>query len=110
GVVKVEQLPDGDPLRGDVDGNLDFVYCNLGKRSVMLDLDSATGRNGLDALIDRADVVIETCDTQTRERLGLEPEKLREGRDSLVVVSVTPFGSRGPYRDWRASEHVIYSM
>lgn len=108
-VVKVEP-PAGDPLRRDVDGSYDFVYCNLGKRSVVLDMEDDDARESLDALLDRADIVIESFDATARERYGLGPDRIRAGRDSLIVVSITPFGTSGPYRDWLASEQVIYAM
>jgi crotonobetainyl-CoA:carnitine CoA-transferase CaiB-like acyl-CoA transferase len=108
-VIKVEQ-PSGDPLRQDVAGTCDFAYANVGKRSIVLDLDSDEGRGVLDRLLDRTDLVIESFTASDRERYRVDADRLRSGRESLIVISVSPFGTFGPYRDWRASEHVVYGM
>ena len=48
----------------------------------------------LRALVERADVLVETAAPARRSELGLDPDALRELTPSLIHVSVTPFGSR----------------
>ncbi len=107
-VIKVEP-PGGDPLRGQ-DGGIDFAYSNAGKRSAVLDVSRTHHRALLSRLLDRVDVVVDSFTAAERERFDASPDRLREGREQLIAVSVTPFGHSGPYRDWRASEHVVYAM
>ncbi|HEX9530313.1 MAG TPA: CoA transferase, partial [Acidimicrobiales bacterium] len=68
-VVKVEP-PGGDPGRAigpfagdratDPDASLAWWFGNRGKRSVVIDTGAAAGRERLDRLIERADVVLES--------------------------------------------------
>src|SRR5262245_14568267 len=66
-VIKVEP-PEGDPTRREPpfakghahpEGSLRFAYLNARKRSVTLDIASASGRKLLLDLVARADVVLE---------------------------------------------------
>ncbi|HEY2887230.1 MAG TPA: CoA transferase, partial [Candidatus Limnocylindrales bacterium] len=60
--------------------------------SVVVDLESAAGRELLARLISTADVLLETYPAAEAERLGLEPATLAAAHPRLVHVSVTPFG------------------
>lgn len=101
-VIRVEP-PGGAPSRrrqpvaGGV--SLYFATHNAGKRGVVLDVHDPAGRDGLLALAETADILIET------ERPGtLDVPGLRARNPALVVVSVTDFGQSGPYRDWAATD------
>ena len=101
-VVKVER-PGGEPMRGigplDSDGISAFYKTlNGGKSIVELDLKSDTGRQRFTALIDAADVLIESFRPGVLERLGLGPAALREQHPRLVLCSVSGYGQTGPYR------------
>src|SRR5215475_11811846 len=82
-VVKVEP-PRGDPQRGYVGS----VVTNRGKRSVVLDLDVATDRDRLRALVDTADVLVESFAPGHLADRGLDYESLPGGRPSLVYCSL----------------------
>ncbi len=41
---------------------------------------------------------------------GVAPEALLEGRPTLVVVAITPFGNDGPWRDRPANEFTIQAL
>jgi crotonobetainyl-CoA:carnitine CoA-transferase CaiB-like acyl-CoA transferase len=85
--------------------SLYFAVRNLGKKSVTLDIESDNGRRRLDALLDNADVWIEshrTIDLNRRDILDRHP--------SLVITSITPFGLTGPYRDYAATDAVLVAM
>jgi benzylsuccinate CoA-transferase BbsE subunit len=117
-VVKVEP-PGGDPTRlqppflpdvADPERSLFFWFYNAGKRSIVLDWRSTAGTAELRRLASRADVLVETEPPGTLARLGLGSQELRRTNGGLVVVSITPFGQHGPYRDWRASDTVAQAM
>src|SRR6476619_681706 len=74
-VVKVEP-PRGDPQRAYVGS----VVTNRGKRSVVLDLDEAADREQLLALIDIADVLVESFAPGHLAALGLDYETVAAGR------------------------------
>lgn len=101
-VVKVE-APDGDGTRrlgwkprGDDDSYLWKVF-GRGKRSVVLDLKTDDGLAAMRRLVERADVLVENLRPGTLERLGLDPDDLRERNPGLVVLRTTGFGQDGPY-------------
>ena len=108
-VIKVEP-PGGDALRaygpfpGD-DPNAEhsglFIFMNGGKRGTRLDLDTAEGREGINSLLEGADVLLHSFQPAAAKRLGLEPDGLVERHPRLVVSAVTPYGSTGPYAEWK---------
>jgi crotonobetainyl-CoA:carnitine CoA-transferase CaiB-like acyl-CoA transferase len=96
------------PLHAGV--SLPFAINNLGKRSVVADLETAAGRDGLRGLLDGADIWIETGRPGALEALGLGPGDARARNRRLVVVSITDFGRTGPYRDWVATDATLLAM
>ena len=80
--------------------SLAFVYDNLGKRSVTLDLDSTTGQDLLRRLAGTADALIETFPPGYLSARGLGYPDLAERNPGLVYTSLTPFGQTGPSADF----------
>ena len=111
-VLKVEP-PDGDATRrrgpfvgGEPhpDAGAQWLARNLGKRSVVLDLDAAADRERLHALLREADVLLETCAPEALDRLGLGAAALAALNPRLVVCSITPYGRSGPKAGLRGSD------
>jgi crotonobetainyl-CoA:carnitine CoA-transferase CaiB-like acyl-CoA transferase len=86
------------------------LYLNLNKRSVTLDLASPDGRAIFRELVAGADVLIENHRPAAVEALGLTYDSLRDLRPGLIMVSISPFGQTGPYRDYVGSELVLFHM
>jgi crotonobetainyl-CoA:carnitine CoA-transferase CaiB-like acyl-CoA transferase len=112
GVVKVEP-PGGDPerrrppfLRGDggPTQSLYWLAFNANKRSVTLNLEDPRGRELFIRLAREADFVVESFAPGTLDGWGLGYERLREENPALILVSITPFGQEGPYRDHLGSD------
>ncbi len=104
-VIKVEGTPKGDPLR-----TLDpeaFERLNRGKKSILLDLKSESGRSLLRRLVKDADVLVEGFRPGVMSRLGLDYESLKDEAPRLVYLSLTGYGGDGPYRE-RAGHDVNY--
>jgi crotonobetainyl-CoA:carnitine CoA-transferase CaiB-like acyl-CoA transferase len=101
-VVKVE-TPDGDPLRrmgaSRAGRSLMWAYVGRNKRSVVLDPETDDGRALLRRLVERADVVVENLPLPTLERWECTPGELAARNPRAVVVTVSCYGSTGPYRD-----------
>ena len=101
-VIKIEP-PGGDPVRGwgeQIDGNsLWWSMHGRNKRSVVLDLKTAEGREKVLALVERCDAVIENFRPGQLERLGIGPTALRRANPDLVIAHISGFGQDGPYRD-----------
>ena len=99
-VIKIENPDGGDPFRGWHRGGGDqtaFWAYNRGKRSVVLDLRAAAGRDVLRRLATRADVVLENMRPGVMDRLGVGFEQLRMHQPGLIYCAVTGFGQSGPY-------------
>lgn len=112
-VVKLESA-EGDPSRMSspkVGGeSYPFIFYNLNKRSVVLDLRRPADAARCRDLLATADVFIENLGPGAVERLGLGEEDLREALPALVYCSVSGFGRSGPYRTLRAFDTVIQAM
>ena len=118
-VLKVERPATGDPLRsvGPFAGNepgpdrsIPFLWLNTGKRSITLNLKHTEAIGLLTPLVRQADVVIENFSPGVLARLGLDYHTLRSINPKVILVSISNFGQTGPYRDYRATEAVLYAM
>ncbi len=97
-VVKVEDPRGGDTMRTLRGGpSRYFEPLNRGKRSVTLDLRSPDAATVLDALIARADVLVESFRPSTARRLGVDAQHLRARHPRLICASISGFGLSGPY-------------
>ena len=102
-VIKVEP-PRGDPQRkifgavgaGEQTAVPPFELDNRGKRSVVLDLRSDDGRAAMDRLLADADVFVTNTRVAALERLGLDPQAVRERFPTLVYGIITGYGLEGP--------------
>lgn len=78
-----------------------------GRRSVVLDLKGAPGREGALRLIERADVVLEGFRPGVMERLALGPEVCHARKPALVYGRMTGWGQHGPMAQ-RAGHDINY--
>jgi crotonobetainyl-CoA:carnitine CoA-transferase CaiB-like acyl-CoA transferase len=117
-VVKVEP-PDGSPTRRigpfygdtpDPERSLFFWHYNRGKRSIALDLAAQEGRNALLALLDGADILLDSSCGKLSEQLGLDRAALARRFPSLVVGRMTPFGDEGPWAGFKGSDLVHLAL
>ncbi len=104
----------GEPTTRDHDQSLEtsglFLYLNTDKRSVVLDLRSALARDALRRLAERADIVVENHAPGTLDRLGCGWDFFHAVKPSLSLISISNFGQDGPYRDFKASDLVMYGF
>jgi alpha-methylacyl-CoA racemase len=110
-VVKVEEPRTGDPVRASPPvregvGALGAILL-AGVESVALDLKSQAGREALEKLLARADVLIESFRPGTLARLGFPPAELRARHPRLVIGSLSGWGPTGPYAA-RAGHDLTY--
>lgn len=98
-VIKVEQ-PGGDWVRkigtGPGDVSVNYLYYNLGKENIELDLRSEAGRDAALAIAARADVVMESARPGVTARRGLGYDAVREINPRVQYVSVSGYGQTGP--------------
>ncbi|MGD9865278.1 MAG: CoA transferase [Pseudodonghicola sp.] len=79
-----------------------FSALNRGKKSVSFDLTTEAGRDLARRLVARSDAVIENHAAGVMQKLGMGWEELSAGRDDLVMVSMSAFGSGNALSDTRA--------
>lgn len=87
-----------------------FHFLNAEKESVVLDLESEDGARLFRDLCAGADILIESERPGELARLGLDFESLAPVNPDLVMMSITPFGQTGPYRDWKGYDHNAYHL
>lgn len=112
-VLKVE-LPGGSEARHApprvAGASIAFAVHNANKRSAVLDPDSAEDRQRLVELAGVADIVVDSGNPGAAAAFGTSCAALADQFGHLVALSVTDFGTAGPYRSWRATDAVLYAM
>ncbi|MEE8470381.1 MAG: CoA transferase [Dehalococcoidia bacterium] len=117
-VIKVEP-PGGDITRsrGPFHNNevhpeksLYFLYYNIGKGSITLNLEHSDGRAIFKRLIKTADALVESFPVGYLAGLGLDYAVLREINPGLVMASITPFGQTGSMKDYKSSDLIVMGM
>ena len=82
-----------------------FLHVNRNKRSVVLDLKQAAGREALLRLTETADVLLYNLRPQAMARLGLTWEVLSARNPRLITVGMFGYDQRGPYAPRPAYGH-----
>jgi crotonobetainyl-CoA:carnitine CoA-transferase CaiB-like acyl-CoA transferase len=118
-VIKIEAPGTGDTARrvGPFPGDIPhpetsglYLYLNINKRGITLDLNKAEGRQIFQELVGGADFLVENHPPRVVEDLGLNYSVLQALNPRLIMVSISPFGQTGPYRDYVGSELVLFHM
>ena len=100
-VIRVER-PGGEDDRqlrpftsGEQSSYLMFTARN--KKAITLNLRKQKGKEILEELVRRSDVVIENFGPEVNKRLGLDYESLKKIKPDIIVVAVSAYGQYGPY-------------
>jgi CoA:oxalate CoA-transferase len=113
-VIKVERPEVGDDARAFPpfvdDQSAYFASLNRGKESIALDLKAAPDREIFEALLGRADVLVENYRAGTLDRLGYDWERLHREFPRLILASASGFGQTGPYATRPAYDMVVQAM
>ena len=111
-VIRVEP-PSGGRVRSlapflndepGVERSFYHLYHNANKRSVVLDVESETGRETLKQLATQAEVLLETEQPGRMTDKGLGYEAMSKRNPGLIHVSITPHGEEGPWRDRKGND------
>ena len=117
-VIKIERPDGGDPMRragpfpndephperGGV-----FLHLNTGKRSVSLNLRTASGQRIAQRLAAESDLVFESFRPGALARLGLDAERLAKLNPRASLIQISNYGQYGPYRDFEADDMLAYA-
>lgn len=110
-VIKLEP-PEGDltraigPRRSPKMGAF-FLTSNRSKRSIVVDLKKPEGRDILQRLVGKTDVLLHSMRTSAANRLGLDYATLAANHPALVYCHVTGFSDDGPYGGRPAYDDII---
>ena len=108
-VIKIESRKGGlDTFRHygqhkDIDAAPRFIECNLGVRSMAINLKHATGAKLIRELAGKSDAVLQNFRPRVLDKLGLGDEALRQANPKLVILKLPGFGTEGPkssYGTW----------
>ena len=80
-----------------------FLFANLNKRGITLDLETDAGRGLLDRLLESADVFLENQSLESLERTQLDYPSLKTRHPHLVATSISPYGRTGPYKYYKGN-------
>jgi crotonobetainyl-CoA:carnitine CoA-transferase CaiB-like acyl-CoA transferase len=111
-VVKIEP-PEGDftrllaPVRDGCSSY--FGHLNAGKKCIVLDLKTAAGREAAQALVEKADVLLENFRPGVVDRLGLGWATTSRLNPRLVQCSISGYGQSGPARDRPAYAPIVHA-
>ncbi|QHG65758.1 CaiB/BaiF CoA transferase family protein [Pseudomonas putida] len=112
-VIKVERPGSGDFARGydqRVDGLAShFVWTNRSKESLTLDLKQQAADGILDALLAKADVLVQNLAPGAAARMGLSFDALHQRFPRLIVCDISGYGAGGPYEKKKAYDLLIQS-
>jgi benzylsuccinate CoA-transferase BbsE subunit len=117
-VIKIEK-PGGDAARSigpfyhdepHSEKSLFWFSLNTSKRGITLNIETADGREIFKRLVQTADFVIESFAPGYLDKLGLGYMALDKIKPGIIMVSITPFGQTGPYRDYKTSDIVAWAM
>jgi benzylsuccinate CoA-transferase BbsE subunit len=117
-VIKVER-PGGDPGRNrgpfrhdipDSEKSLYWFAYNTNKRGITLNIENIQGQEILKQLIKGADFMVESFPPGYLDQMGLGYSTVREINRRIIMVSITPFGQDGPYKDFAASDLITMAM
>jgi len=114
-VIKVEPLA-GDPVRHNGVGpeisgqSAQFHTYNHGKRSAAVDLKSDDGREKVRQLAAKSQVIFDNFRPGVMARLGLEHERLVVENPTLVSVSLSGFGTTGPWAKRAGYDLIVQAL
>ncbi len=117
-VIKIERPLGGDPTRvaepvlpnvTASEASALHLHLNMGKRSVLLDWHTERGSESLKRLIQDADVLLEDWNIAALDRMGLA-DGVEALNPRLIDLSLTPFGTSGPYADWTTTPLVSLAL
>lgn len=117
-MIKIER-PGGDPSRkiggfwGDIPHPERSIYWfayNSNKRGITLNIESTDGREIFKKLVKTADFIIESFAPGFLAGLGLGYADLYRINKGIIMASITPFGQKGPYRDYQDTDLVVMGM
>jgi crotonobetainyl-CoA:carnitine CoA-transferase CaiB-like acyl-CoA transferase len=109
-VIKVEPTPNGDMIRqwGPFDEDISVYYlsANRNKKGIGVDFRKPEGLAFIRELALQSDIVVENFKVGTMASMGLSYESLSKDKPSLIMASISGFGSTGPAKNWAGFDQI----
>ena len=109
-VLKIER-PVGDFARGYdrllAGESVYFIWLNRGKESVVVDLTKPEDKRLFEALVAKADVLVQNLKPGALAKLGLGVADLCQRHPRLIACSISGYGDTGPYAERKAYDLLI---
>lgn len=105
GALGADVLRVDDPHRPELP--LHAVDGAIGKVSTAVDATTDRGREVLHALLDAADVLITGYRPDALRKLGLDPDQVADRHPGTVVVSLSAWGTLGPWSARRGFDSLV---
>lgn len=109
-VIKIESRKRLDQTRqgtittgdsfSDFNASPTFNNANLNKKSVTIDLSRPEGAELAKRIVGVSDLVVENMRPGVMDKLGLGYKDLVKVKPDIIMISVSGFGSSGPYREY----------
>ena len=91
------------------DRGLYFIAYQAGKKSVTANLDNADGRALVVELAKKCDFMVESFQLGYLDSIGLGYEALAKLNPRLIYTSITPFGDKGPGKDYKWADIITWA-
>ena len=109
-VIKVERSGEGDATRNQLQDipdadSLYFTMLNHNKRSITVNTKTPEGKDILERLIKKCDVLVENFAPGALDRMGFTWEHIQSLNPGMIMASIKGFGP-GPYEDCKVYENV----
>ena len=112
-VLKIER-PGGTAGRSQLPsvGGVGVPYAlgNANKRTAVLDPADPADRRRFTELAGTADIVVDSGNPGNAAAFGASCAELSQRYPGVVAMTVTDFGTDGPYASWQATDPVLYAM
>jgi crotonobetainyl-CoA:carnitine CoA-transferase CaiB-like acyl-CoA transferase len=102
-----DHMRNGRPLRGEHSAY--FGHLNCGKKSLVVDLKQAEGRDVARRLAAASDIVLENFRPGVMQRLGLGYSTLAAVKPDLIYCAISGFGQSGPRAGQPAYAPVVHA-
>ncbi len=110
-VIKIEPPRTGDearrraPFPDDIPHSEKsglFLFLNTNKRGVTLNPEKPDGKKIFEALVKEVDILVDATPLGEMEKLGLAYNHLKKLNPGLIMISITPYGRSGPFKNYKA--------
>lgn len=90
--------------------NASFLSLNRNKRSLAVNLKSPEGREAVHRLVKTADIFLQNYRPHVASKLGVDYESLKAINPKLIYVSISGYGTDGPYATRPGQDLILQAM